>query len=61
MPLNARSLLFQRSGASVQKYLSGLHHYVMEVMGYSQLLYGRTYDVMVSVRQGLFTWSSTAC
>lgn len=28
---------------------------LMEVMGYSQLLYGRTYDVMVFGAAGLFT------
>ncbi len=61
MPLNAPLFLFQRSGAGIQKYLSGIHITLMEVMGYSQLLYGRTYDVWCSVRQGLFTWSLTAC
>ncbi len=35
---------------------------LMEVMGYSQLLYGRTYDVMVFGAAGDYLpWSSTAC
>lgn len=34
---------------------------LMEVMGYSQLLYGRTYDVMVFGAAGIIYWSSTAC
>ncbi len=43
MPLKLALFLFQRSGAGVQKYLSGYTITLMEVMGYSQLLYGRTY------------------
>ena len=33
----------------------------MEVMGYSQLMYGRTYDVMVFGAAGPCTCASTAC
>ncbi len=61
MPLTLALFLFQRSGAGVQKYLSAYTITLMEVMGYSQLLYGRTTMSWCSVRQGLFTWSSTAC
>lgn len=34
---------------------------LMEVMGYSQLMYGRTYDVMVFGAAGWCTCASTAC
>jgi hypothetical protein len=43
----------QRSGAGIQKYFSGLHHYADGSDGHGQLLYGRTYDVMVFGAAGL--------
>ncbi len=59
--LNARSL-FQRSGCWCSQYFWLTPITLMAAMrGYSQLLYGRTYDVMVFGAAGLFHRSSTAC
>lgn len=53
MPLNARSLLIPTKWCWCSKVPLAYTITLMEVMGYSQLLYGRTYDVMVFGAAGI--------
>ena len=55
MPLNARSLLFQRSGAGIQKYLSGIHHYADGSDGIQPVVVRTHHDVMVFGAAGIIT------